>query len=103
MGDPIGGCASSATGAVTRAPATRGGNLGDGWVRWWGAVALVRTGALCARVAAAPKPWTGVLGFALFGAGLPVIVPEVFTADAERLPGAADTAVAKTPAVRHAK
>ncbi|MFC8569898.1 MFS transporter [Streptomyces sp. NPDC057245] len=86
--------------ALYMAATLLGRGFGDGWVERWGAPAVVRTGALlaaagCAAVAAAPEPWTGVLGFALLGAGLSVILPQVFAAGAQRLPGAADTAVAR--------
>ena len=74
--------------------------LGDGWVQRWGAVAVVRVGALLAAVgfavvAAAPEPLTGVFGFAVLGVGLSVITPQVFVVAAQRLPGATDTAVAR--------
>jgi MFS family permease len=74
--------------------------LGDGWVQRWGTVAVVRAGALLAAlgfavVAAAPEPVTGALGFAVLGAGLSVIIPQVIVIGAQRLPGAQDTAVAR--------
>lgn len=74
--------------------------LGDGWVQRWGAVAVVRAGALLAAggfavVAAAPEPLTAIFGFAVLGAGLSVITPQVFVVGAQRLPGAADAAVAR--------
>ncbi len=74
--------------------------LGDGWVQRWGAVAVVRVGALLAAVgfavvAVAPEPMTAVFGFAVLGVGLSVITPQVFVVGAQRLPGAADTAVAR--------
>ncbi|MFF4521265.1 MFS transporter [Streptomyces bluensis] len=77
-----------------------GRGLGDGWVQRWGAVAVVRAGALLtavgfAVVAAAPEPLTGAFGFAVLGAGLSVILPQVFVIGAQRLPGAPETAVAR--------
>ncbi|MFF8403412.1 MFS transporter [Streptomyces sp. NPDC015684] len=86
--------------ALYMATTLLGRGLGDRWVRRWGATAVVRAGALLgtagfAAVAAAPGPWAAVAGFAVLGAGLSVIVPQVFTAAAQRLPGAADTAVAR--------
>ncbi|MFJ6569303.1 MFS transporter [Streptomyces sp. NPDC091292] len=77
-----------------------GRGLGDGWVRRWGAVTVVRVGALLAAlgfavIAAAPEPFTGALGFAVLGAGLSVILPQLFVVGAQRLPGAVDTAVAR--------
>ncbi|MEV6593425.1 MFS transporter [Streptomyces acidicola] len=77
-----------------------GRGLGDGWVQRWGAAAVVRAGALLtavgfAIVAAAPEPLTGAFGFAVLGAGLSVILPQIFVIGAQRLPGAPDTAVAR--------
>ncbi|GGN63879.1 MFS transporter [Streptomyces kronopolitis] len=79
--------------------------VGDLGVRRFGAVAVVRCGAVVAAggfavVAAAPGPWAGMAGFTLLGLGLCVIVPQTFAA-AGRLafekygPGASDTAVAR--------
>lgn len=77
-----------------------GRGLGDGWVQRWGAVAVVRAGVLLSAVgfaviAAAPEPVTGAFGFAVLGAGLSVIMPQLFVVGAQRLPGAVDTAVAR--------
>ncbi|MFJ8603283.1 MFS transporter [Streptomyces shenzhenensis] len=77
-----------------------GRGLGDGWVQRWGAVAVVRAGVLLsavgfAVVATAPEPLTGALGFALLGAGLSVILPQLFVVGAQRLPGTVDIAVAR--------
>ncbi|RMB82663.1 MFS transporter [Streptomyces shenzhenensis] len=77
-----------------------GRGLGDGWVQRWGAVAVVRAGVLLsavgfAVVAAAPEPLTGALGFAVLGAGLSVILPQLFVVGAQRLPGTVDIAVAR--------
>ncbi|GAB2928237.1 MFS transporter [Streptomyces heilongjiangensis] len=74
--------------------------LGDGWVQRWGAAAVVRAGAVLAAlgfavVAAAPEPLTAVLGFAVLGVGLSVIIPQALVIGAQRLPGAEDTAVAR--------
>lgn len=86
--------------ALYMAATLLGRGLGDGWVQRWGAAVVVRTGALlaaagCALVAAAPEPWTGVFGFAVLGAGLSVILPQIFVAGAQHLPGSPDTAVAR--------
>ncbi|MFF0227862.1 MFS transporter [Streptomyces sp. NPDC004629] len=77
-----------------------GRGLGDGWVQRWGAVAVVRAGVLLSAVgfaviASAPEPVTGALGFAVLGAGLSVIMPQLFVVGAQRLPGTVDTAVAR--------
>ncbi|MGJ5946315.1 MFS transporter [Streptomyces neyagawaensis] len=65
-----------------------------------GAAAVVRAGAVLAAlgfavVAAAPEPLTAVLGFAVLGVGLSVIIPQALVIGAQRLPGAEDTAVAR--------
>ncbi|MFB6811322.1 MFS transporter [Streptomyces sp. NPDC056387] len=74
--------------------------VGDLGVRRFGAVAVVRTGALVAAggfavVAAAPGAWTGMLGFTLLGVGLCVIVPQTFAAAGRLFPGSSDTAIAR--------
>ncbi|MFI8350696.1 MFS transporter [Streptomyces sp. NPDC085596] len=82
--------------------------VGDLGVRRFGAVAVVRLGALVAAcgfavVAVAPGAWTGMLGFTLLGVGLCVLVPQTFAA-AGRLasegpeghgPGGSDAAIAR--------
>ncbi|MDF3144052.1 MULTISPECIES: MFS transporter [unclassified Streptomyces] len=79
--------------------------IGDFGVRKFGAVAVVRAGALVAAggfavVAGAPGAWVGMLGFTLLGLGLCVLVPQTFGA-AGRLasekygPGASDAAIAR--------
>ncbi|GAA4066020.1 MFS transporter [Streptomyces shaanxiensis] len=79
--------------------------IGDLGVRRFGAVAVVRAGAMVAAVgfavvAGAPGAWVGMLGFTLLGLGLCVVVPQTFAA-AGRLagdkggPGASDAAVAR--------
>ncbi|WML81766.1 MFS transporter [Streptomyces sp. VNUA74] len=79
--------------------------VGDFGVRRFGAVAVVRAGAVVAAVgfavvAGAPGAWVGMLGFTLLGLGLCVLVPQTFAA-AGRLatdaggPGASDAAVAR--------
>ena len=83
-----------------------GRTVGDIGVRRFGAVAVVRAGALVAAggfavVASAPGAWVGMLGFTLLGLGLCVLVPQTFAAAgrlaAERdgRPGASDAAVAR--------
>ncbi|MGA5704589.1 MFS transporter [Peterkaempfera bronchialis] len=74
--------------------------LGDAGVQRWGAVAVVRAGAVLSALgfavaAAAPGPWTGILGFTLLGVGLCAIVPQVFAAGGRRFPDASDAAVAR--------
>ncbi|ANW21320.1 MFS transporter [Streptomyces clavuligerus] len=77
-----------------------GRGLGDGWVRRFGAAAVLRAGALLsaagfAVVAVAPGPWAGVLGFGVLGAGLSVMIPQLFSLGARTLPGAQDSAIAR--------
>lgn len=79
--------------------------LGDVGVRRFGAVAVVRTGALVAAVgfavvAGAPGASVGMLGFTLLGLGLCVLVPQTFAAAGRRAaerggPGASDAAIAR--------
>ncbi|GGW78022.1 MFS transporter [Streptomyces griseoloalbus] len=79
--------------------------VGDVGVRRFGAVAVVRAGALVAAVgfavvAGAPGAWVGMLGFTLLGLGLCVLVPQTFAAAGRRAfesgsPGASDAAVAR--------
>ncbi|KAB1144275.1 MFS transporter [Streptomyces luteolifulvus] len=74
--------------------------IGDLGVRRFGAVAVVRLGALVAAlgfavVAGAPGAWVGMLGFTLLGLGLCVLVPQTFAAAGRLFPGASDTAVAR--------
>ncbi|MBN0046550.1 MFS transporter [Streptomyces actuosus] len=74
--------------------------VGDLGVRRFGAVAVVRVGALVAAagfavVAGAPGAWVGMLGFTLLGLGLCVVVPQTFAAAGRRFPGASDAAVAR--------
>ncbi|WP_406172493.1 MFS transporter [Streptomyces sp. NBC_00996] len=74
--------------------------VGDLGVRRFGAVAVVRLGAVVAAlgfavVAVAPGAWVGMLGFTLLGLGLCVIVPQTFAAAGRLFPGASDTAIAR--------
>ncbi|MDN3265757.1 MFS transporter [Streptomyces sp. CSDS2] len=79
--------------------------VGDLGVRRFGAVAVVRLGALVAAggfavVALAPGPGWGMLGFTLLGLGLCVLVPQTFAAAGRRAferhgPGASDAAIAR--------
>ncbi|MGW3668721.1 MFS transporter [Streptomyces sp. NPDC005141] len=74
--------------------------VGDFGVRRFGAVAVVRLGAVVAAlgfgvVAVAPGAWVGMLGFTLVGLGLCVIVPQTFAAAGRLFPGASDTAIAR--------
>ncbi|MFE9172528.1 MFS transporter [Streptomyces kebangsaanensis] len=82
-----------------------GRTIGDLGVRRFGAVAVVRLGALVAAlgfavVAGAPGAWVGMLGFTLLGLGLCVLVPQTFAAAGRHAfenhgPGASDAAVAR--------
>ncbi|GGV76357.1 MFS transporter [Streptomyces massasporeus] len=77
-----------------------GRTIGDLGVRRFGAVAVVRAGALVAAggfavVAGAPGAWVGMLGFTLLGLGLCVLVPQTFAAAGRLFPGASDAAVAR--------
>ncbi|WP_030234741.1 MULTISPECIES: MFS transporter [unclassified Streptomyces] len=77
-----------------------GRTIGDFGVRRFGAVAVVRGGALVAAggfavVAGAPGAWVGMLGFTLLGLGLCVLVPQTFAAAGRLFPGASDAAVAR--------
>ncbi|MEV8060394.1 MFS transporter [Streptomyces antimycoticus] len=77
-----------------------GRSFGDFGVRRFGAVAVVRAGALLAGagfavVAAAPGPWVGMGGFTLLGLGLCVLVPQTFAAAGRLFPGTSDAAVAR--------
>ncbi|MGW6912163.1 MFS transporter [Streptomyces sp. NPDC054940] len=79
--------------------------IGDVGVRRFGAVVVVRMGALVAAVgfvvvAGAPGAWVGMLGFTLLGLGLCVLVPQTFAAAGRMAsekygPGASDAAVAR--------
>lgn len=74
--------------------------IGDFGVRRFGAVAVVRLGALVAAlgfavVAGAPGAWVGMLGFTLLGLGLCVLVPQTFAAAGRLFPGASDAAIAR--------
>ncbi|SDC80597.1 MFS transporter [Streptomyces prasinopilosus] len=77
-----------------------GRTVGDLGVRRFGAVAVVRAGALVAAagfavVAGAPGARVGMLGFTLLGLGLCVLVPQTFAAAGRLFPGASDAAVAR--------
>jgi MFS family permease len=74
--------------------------IGDLGVRRFGAVTVVRLGAVVAAVgfavvASAPGPWVGMLGFTLLGLGLCVLVPQTFAAAGRLFPGASDAAIAR--------
>ncbi|WHM37332.1 MFS transporter [Streptomyces sp. BPTC-684] len=73
---------------------------GDHGVRRFGAVAVVRAGAVLASagfavVAVAPGPWVGMLGFTMLGFGLCVIVPQTYAAAGRLFPNASDAAIAR--------
>ncbi|CAL9519040.1 MFS transporter [Streptomyces sp. enrichment culture] len=74
--------------------------VGDFGVRRFGAVAVVRAGALVAAggfavVATAPGAWVGMCGFTMLGLGLCVLVPQTFAAAGRLFPSASDAAVAR--------
>ncbi|GAA2230004.1 MFS transporter [Streptomyces nogalater] len=79
--------------------------VGDLGVRRFGAVTVVRLGALVAAggfavVALAPGAWVGMLGFTLVGLGLCALVPQTFAAAGRHAferhgPGASDAAIAR--------
>ncbi|WP_369224335.1 MFS transporter [Streptomyces sp. R39] len=74
--------------------------IGDFGVRRFGAVPVVRLGALVAAagfavVATAPGAWVGMAGFTLLGLGLCVLVPQTFAAAGRLFPGASDAAIAR--------
>ncbi|MEU8761085.1 MFS transporter [Streptomyces sp. NPDC048659] len=74
--------------------------VGDFGVRRFGAVLVVRCGAVLAAlgfavVAVAPGPWAGMAGFTVLGLGLSVIVPQTFAAAGRMFPAASDAAVAR--------
>ncbi|MER7949261.1 MFS transporter [Streptomyces sp. NPDC096079] len=74
--------------------------VGDLGVRRFGAVVVVRAGAVLAGlgfavVAVAPGAWAGIAGFTVLGLGLSVVVPQTFAAAGRLFPGASDAAVAR--------
>ncbi|MFF8379599.1 MFS transporter [Streptomyces sp. NPDC015661] len=74
--------------------------VGDFAVRRFGAVVVVRAGAVLAGlgfavVAVAQGAWLGIAGFTVLGFGLSVIVPQTFAAAGRLFPGASDAAVAR--------
>ncbi|MEV5974191.1 MFS transporter [Streptomyces sp. NPDC051921] len=74
--------------------------VGDFGVRGFGAVLVVRSGAVLAAlgfavVAVASGAWVGMAGFTVLGLGLSVIVPQTFAAAGRLFPGASDAAVAR--------
>ncbi|SED12931.1 MFS transporter [Streptomyces sp. TLI_105] len=74
--------------------------VGDFGVRRFGAVVVVRAGAVLAGlgfalVAVAPGAWVGIAAFTVLGLGLSVIVPQTFAAAGRLFPGASDAAVAR--------
>ncbi|WP_235215486.1 MFS transporter [Phaeacidiphilus oryzae] len=74
--------------------------LGDGRVRRWGPVRVVLAGTVVCTlgfvlVVCAPGAWFAILGFAVVGLGISVVVPQVFAAGGRRVPWASDAAVAR--------
>ena len=77
-----------------------GRTLGDRAVQRWGAVAVVRAGAMLAALgfaiaAAAPGEWVGIAGFTVLGFGICAIIPQVFAAGGRLFPDDSDAAVAR--------
>ncbi|MDI2132914.1 MFS transporter [Yinghuangia seranimata] len=77
-----------------------GRSLGDLGVRRWGALPVVRVGALTAAVGfavviAAPDQAVSLLGFTVLGLGLCTLVPLTFAAGAQTAPGNPDAAIAR--------
>ncbi|GLW51037.1 MFS transporter [Streptomyces sp. NBRC 14336] len=100
--DVLGGSAQMATVPynVYMVTTLLGRAIGDFGVRRFGAVAVVRTGAVVAAggfavVAWAPSAGVGLVGFTLLGLGLCVLVPQTFAAAGRLAPGASDAAVAR--------
>ncbi|MFF7816130.1 MFS transporter [Streptomyces sp. NPDC007945] len=74
--------------------------VGDLGVRYFGAAAVVRGGAVLAAcgfalVAVAPSAWVGIAAFTVLGLGLSVIVPQTFAAAGRLFPENSDAAVAR--------
>ncbi|MFF2954233.1 MFS transporter [Kitasatospora sp. NPDC057965] len=74
--------------------------LGDRAVQRWGAVPVVRGGAVLAALgfavaAAAPGAWAGIAGFTVLGLGICAIIPQVFAAGGRLFPADSDAAVAR--------
>ncbi|MEU9858702.1 MFS transporter [Streptomyces sp. NPDC047974] len=74
--------------------------VGDLGVRYFGASAVVRAGAVLAAcgfalVAVAPSAWVGIAAFTVLGLGLSVIVPQTFAAAGRLFPENSDAAVAR--------
>jgi MFS family permease len=77
-----------------------GRSLGDLGVRRWGALPVVRAGAVTAAagfaiVAAAPEQVTSLVGFTVLGVGLCTLVPLTFAAGALTSPQDPDAAIAR--------
>jgi MFS family permease len=77
-----------------------GRSIGDLGVRRWGALPVVRAGALTAAcgfaiVIAAPEQVTALVGFTVLGLGLCTLVPLTFAAGAQRSPQDPDAAIAR--------
>ncbi|MCF2528443.1 MFS transporter [Yinghuangia soli] len=77
-----------------------GRSIGDLGVRRWGALPVVRAGALTAAagfavVVAAPGAAVALAGFTVLGLGICVLVPQTFAAGAATSPHDPDTAIAR--------
>ncbi|MFE9043069.1 MFS transporter [Streptomyces sp. NPDC012421] len=100
--DVLGGSEAAATVPYNAYMVTTllGRAVGDLGVRHFGAVVVVRAGAVLAAcgfalVAVARAPWAGIAAFTVLGLGLSVIVPQTFAAAGRLFPGNSDAAVAR--------
>ncbi|MFG2845285.1 MFS transporter [Kitasatospora sp. NPDC048296] len=74
--------------------------LGDRAVQRFGAVPVVRAGAVVAALgfglaAVAPAAWAGIAAFTVLGFGICAIIPQVFAAGGRLFPADSDAAVAR--------
>ncbi|MFH9959316.1 MFS transporter [Streptomyces roseolus] len=100
--DVLGGSEAAATVPYNAYMVTTllGRAVGDLGVRYFGAAAVVRGGAVLAAggfalVAVAPSAWVGIVAFTVLGFGLSVIVPQTFAAAGRLFPENSDAAVAR--------
>ncbi|GGR54420.1 MFS transporter [Streptomyces roseolus] len=100
--DVLGGSEAAATVPYNAYMVTTllGRAVGDLGVRYFGAAAVVRGGAVLAAggfalVAVAPSAWVGIVAFTVLGLGLSVIVPQTFAAAGRLFPENSDAAVAR--------
>ena len=86
---------------------TAGRAVGDRLIRRFGVVSLIRACGLIAAVGlagglAASNPAAAVAGFAVFGAGLSLVVPQVFAAGGRADPARPGSALAKVVGIGYA-